>query len=134
MRACLADVVAKITSVLFEHRQELIDLVPLAGSITAPARDSETFVPIHPGVRAFWDRDKPSFIQENAESIALMVSLAVVITSIYFQLASRRRKRVLDAYNRDLIGLSRKARAAASFFVLDQCNAELAEFVGRVVQ
>jgi len=79
------EAVAKITSVLFEHRQELIDLVPLAGSITAPARDGETFVPIHPGVRAFWDRDKPSFIQENAESIALMVSLAVIVTSIYLQ-------------------------------------------------
>jgi hypothetical protein len=62
-----------------------------------------------------------------------MVSLAVVNTSIYFQLASRRRKRVLDGYNRDLISLSRKARAAPGFFVLDQCNADLAEFVSRVV-
>jgi hypothetical protein len=62
-----------------------------------------------------------------------MVSLAVVITSIYFQLASRRRKQVLDGYNRDLISLSRKARAAPGFFVLDQCNADLAEFVSRVV-
>ena len=127
------EAVAKITSVLFEHRQELIDLVPLAGSITAPARDGETFVPIHPGVRAFWDRDKPSFIQENAESIALMVSLAVIVTSIYLQSASRRRKRALDVYNRELIALARKARGAPNFAVLDQCNAELAEFVGRVV-
>lgn len=128
------DVIAKITSVLFEHRQELIDLVPLAGSITAPAQTGETFVPLHAGVRAFWDRDKPSFIQENAESIALLVSLAVIITSIYLQMASRRRKRVMDAYNRELIELSRKARAAPNFAVLDQCNAELAEFVGRIVR
>jgi len=88
-----AEVIAKITSVLFEHRRELMDLVPLAGAIAAPDRSGEAYLPIHAGVWAFWDRDKPSFIQENAEAIALMISIAVVATSLYLQLATRRRPR-----------------------------------------
>lgn len=45
-----AEVITKITSVLFEHRREMMDLVPLAGAIAAPERSGETFLPIHAGV------------------------------------------------------------------------------------
>jgi TRAP transporter TAXI family solute receptor len=129
-----AEVIAKITSVLFEHRRELMDLVPLAGAIAAPDRSGEACLPIHAGVWAFWDRDKPSFIQENAEAIALMISIAVVATSLYLQVATRRRKRVMDAYNAELIELGKRARNAPDFATIDECNALLAGFVGRIVQ
>jgi TRAP transporter TAXI family solute receptor len=129
-----ADVIAKITSVLFEHRRELMDIIPLAGAIAAPPRSGESYVPIHAGVWAFWDRDKPSFIQENAEAIALMISIAVVVTSAYLQWATRRRKWVMDAYNRELMELARRARDAPDFETLDRCNTELAGFVGRIVE
>jgi TRAP transporter TAXI family solute receptor len=128
-----ADVIAKITSVLFEHRRGLMDLVPLAG-IAAPGRTGEAYLPIHAGVWAFWNRDKPSFIQENAEAIALMISIAVVATSAYLQWVTRRRKRVMDAYNRELIELAKRARSAPDFETIDECNALLAGFVGRIVQ
>lgn len=128
-----AEVIAKITSVLFEHRRELMELVPIAGLITAPDSSGQTLVPVHAGVRAFWDRDKPSFIQENAEPIALMISIAVVTVSGYLQFANRRRKKVMDAYNRELIDLGHKARTAPDFASLDECNDELAQFVGRIV-
>jgi TRAP transporter TAXI family solute receptor len=129
-----AEVIAKLTSVLFEHRRELMDLVPLAGAIAAPDRSGESYLPIHAGVWAFWDRDKPSFIQENAEAIALMISIAVVATSAYLQWATRRRKRVMDSYNAELIALGVRARNAPDFDTLDECNALLAAFVGRIVQ
>ena len=110
-----AEVIAKITSVLFEHRREMMDLVPLAGAIAAPERSGETFLPIHAGVWAFSDRDKPSFVQPNAEAVALMISIAIVATSAYLQWATRRRKRVLDAYNAELIELGLRARSAPDF-------------------
>lgn len=128
-----AEVIAKITSVLFEHRRELMELVPLAGLITAPDSSGQSLVPVHAGVRTFWDRDKPSFIQENAEAIALMISIAVVAASGNLQLANRRRKKVMDAYNRSLIDLAARARSAPDFAVLDDCNDKLAQFVARIV-
>ena len=128
------EVISKLTSILFERRRELIDLVPLAGSITAPNRSGGTFLPIHAGAQAFYDRDQPSFLQANAEALALAVSIVVVFISGLLQLASRRRKRVMDGYNRELLELAQRARKANSFQVLDQCQAQLADFVGRIVQ
>lgn len=128
-----AEVIAKVASVLFEHRRELIEIAPIAGLITGPDSSGQTLVPVHAGVRAFWDRDKPSFLQENAEPIALMISIAVVAVSGYLQFANRRRKKVMDFYNRELIELAQKARSAPDFAVLDVCNDKLAGFVGRIV-
>lgn len=128
-----ADVIAKLTSVLFEHRRELMEIVPIAGLITAPDPSGQTLVPVHAGVRAFWDRDKPSFLQENAEPIALMVSIAVIAMSGYLQLINRRRKKVMDGFNRELIDLAHDARGAANFAELDEYNNKLAAFVARVV-
>jgi hypothetical protein len=128
-----AEVIAKVTSVLFEHRRELMEIVPIAGLITAPDSSGRTLVPVHAGVRAFWDRDKPSFLQENAEPIALMISIAVVAVSGYLQFANRRRKKVMDSYNRQLIDLGHTARIASDFAELDDCNGRLAEFVERIV-
>ena len=110
-----------------------MDLVPIAGQIATPDASGQTLVPIHAGVRAFSDQDKPSFIQENAEPIALMITIAIVTASAYLQLANRRRKKVMDAYNRELINLSQRARTAPDLKVLDECNSKLAEFVGRIV-
>ena len=53
--------------------------------------------------------------------------------SSYLQLANRRRKKVMDAYNRELITLGKRARAAPDFATLDNCNHKLAQFVGRIV-
>jgi len=127
------EVVSKLTSVLFERRRELIDIVPLAGAIAIPDRSSGTFLPIHSGAEAFYDRNEPTFLQENAEPIALMVSVLFILTSAYLQLSVRRRKRVLDAYNRDLLALAKKARSARSFKTIDKCDTRLAEFVDRIV-
>jgi TRAP transporter TAXI family solute receptor len=128
-----ADVVSALTSVLFERRRELIDLLPLAGQITAPDRSGGTILPVHAGAQAYYDRDQPSFLQENAEPIALMVSVLVILASGYLQLSTRRRKRVMDGYNRELLVLAKSARRARSFKKLDECDSELAEFVGRIV-
>lgn len=127
------EAISKLTSILFERRRELIDLLPLAGSIAAPDRSSGTFLPVHEGAQSFYDRDEPTFLQENAEPITLMVSIAVILGSGYLHFSARRRKRVLDGYNRELLALARSARQANSFAALDKYDTRLAEFVGRIV-
>jgi uncharacterized protein len=128
-----ADVINKLTAILFERRRELVDLLPLSGTIAAPDRASGTVLPIHAGAQSYYDRDQPSFLQENAEPITLFVSMLVILTSMFLHLTSRRRKRVLDGYNRELLALAQTARRARSFDKLDECDGKLAEFVGRVV-
>lgn len=127
-------VVSKLTAVLFERRRELIDLITLAGSIAIPDRSSGTFLPIHSGAQAYYDRNNPSFLQENAEQIALFVSVLVILASLYLQMSALHRKRVLDTYNQELLALAKKARAAPTFGVIDDCNTQLSLFVGRIVE
>jgi TRAP transporter TAXI family solute receptor len=129
-----ADAISRLTSILFERRRELIDLVPLAGSISVPDRSSGTFLPVHEGAQSFYDRDQPSFLQENAEPIALIVSILVVLASAYLQISALRRKRFLDRFNRELLALARAARRARSFRRLDEYDTQLGGFVERIVE
>jgi TRAP transporter TAXI family solute receptor len=98
-------VVATITRVLFERRRDLVSRTPLAGFITAPDLTVGVFLPIHPGAQRYYDREKPSFIQENAEPIALGLTFLILVGSGLLRLTSQRRKARLDDYNRDLLAV-----------------------------
>lgn len=95
--------VATITRVLFERRRDLVARTPLAGFIAAPDRAVGVFLPLHPGAQRYYDREKPSFIQENAEPIALALSFLILIGSGLLRLTSQSRKVRLDDYNRELL-------------------------------
>lgn len=127
------DIVSRLTAILFERRRELVDLLPLAGTIAAPDRSGGTILPVHAGAQSYYDRDEPSFLQENAEPITLFVSVLVILSSLLLHLGGRRRKRVLDGYNRELLALAQTARRARSFDALDTCDTRLAEFVERII-
>ena len=116
-----------------EEGRELIDLVPLAGRITIPDRASGTLLPIHAGAAAFYDRHQPSFLQENAEPIALLVSVLVVLMSLLLHLNTQRRRKILEAYNKELLDLAQMARTAPSFHVIDECHTQLSRYVPRIV-
>jgi hypothetical protein len=103
------DIAAKLTSVLFERRRELINLTPLAGFIEPPAPGGGTFIPVHLGAQRFYDRDRPSFFQQNAESLALLVTLAAVMGSGLLRLGSRRRKKRIDLYDKEILQLAVRA-------------------------
>jgi TRAP transporter TAXI family solute receptor len=103
------DIAAKLTSVLFERRRELINLTPLAGFIEPPAPGGGTFIPVHAGAQRFYDRDRPSFFQQNAESLALLLTLAAVMGSGLLRLGSRRRKKRIDLYDKEILQLAVRA-------------------------
>lgn len=127
------EIIYKLTSVLFERRRELVERITLAGWIEPPDRIMGTFLPIHPGAQAFYDRNQPSFFQENAELIAVLLSILLVTSSIFIHFNSRRRKGVMDEFNQELIQLAKSSRAAADLKELDQYQADLAEYVDRIV-
>ncbi len=97
--------VHQVTSVLFEQRKELLTLAPLAGFIRPPDRSQGTFMPVHEGAQSYYDRDKPSFLQEQAEPIALMITLAVLFISGLMQLQQRRQKIRIDQYTDRVLAL-----------------------------
>lgn len=128
-----ADPATLITRTLFERRRDLVSATPLAGFITAPDRVSGIFLPLHPGAQSYYDREKPSFFQENAEPIALVLSFLVLFGSGLVRLVSQRRKARLDDYNRELLAVWRAAAATDERDALLQHRDSLMSVLGKVV-
>ena len=102
-------VATAITRLLFERRRDLVELTPLAGFIAPPAAGGGTFMPVHAGAAAYYNRDEPSFLQENYQAFALLFSIAALMASALFRLASGRKRRRIDRYNGALLGLGADA-------------------------
>lgn len=127
------DIVARITRTLFERRRDLVEITPVAGFISAAPSAAGTFLPLHPGARRYYDREKPSFLQENAESLAVALSMLVLLGSGVVRLISQRRKRRLDRYNHQVLRLYTDVRTASDREALLAKKAELMQVLGRVV-
>ncbi|HEY9909856.1 MAG TPA: TAXI family TRAP transporter solute-binding subunit [Thermosynechococcaceae cyanobacterium] len=110
------EIVREITAVLDGQRQDIAnripdnfsDVRPLVASIKKPETTGGTGIPIHPGALAHFDRDQPSFIQENADYIALILTVILLLGSWTWEFKSwinRRRKDVADVYIEEAITL-----------------------------
>lgn len=130
------DAIRELTSILFEHRLDLTIRFSLASAISEPDLSRGLNVPLHDGAAAFFDRDKPSFIQENAEPIALGVTLLAMAFSGLLALRRRlvnRQKNRADVYNYRLLDLLARARQARTAGEIDQLRGELDAILETVV-
>jgi hypothetical protein len=115
------EVVRRVTATLFENQ---------------PALSGATLLPVHPGAAAFYNRDQPSFFQENAEPIGVAISVAAILASPLLW-AKRRweegQKGRIDVYNLDLLRVTETARTSASVSELDRLRSGLFEMLDQVV-
>lgn len=133
-RADLDDaVVDRLTRVLFERRRELMNLTSLAGFVEPPSIGGGTFIPVHPGAQRFYDRDRPSFFQENAEPLALVLTLAALMFSGLLRLGSRRKKRRIDLYNKEVLQLGARVTQCDDPQDVRRCRERLFELAAGVV-
>lgn len=126
-------VVRTLTETLFERRRELVSSSPLAGFISTADLTAGTFLPVHAGAQRYFDREKPSFIQENAEPLALLVSVLVLVGSAAIRLGSQRKQGLLDEYNHDLLVLFSEAEAETDADRLRAHRSRLMSILGLVV-
>ncbi len=111
------DIVRMFTSVLFENRRDLSIYSHLANLISKPDLEKGTILPVHEGAMAYYNRDQPSFLQENAEVIGVLFSIMAVLFSGIMWVRRRwleRQKGRVDVYNLDLVDIGRQAREAES--------------------
>ncbi|MBD2593224.1 TAXI family TRAP transporter solute-binding subunit [Nostoc spongiaeforme FACHB-130] len=111
------DVIKEITRIIFENRREIANAVspdnpevkPLVATISQPdTTNSPGFPPLHPGAIAFYQQSQPSFIQENADYVALLLTVALLLISWLRQIKSwveSRRKNEADEYIESAIKL-----------------------------
>ena len=103
------EIIERVTALIYDHRLELSEMTPLGGFLADPAELGRIVLPLHEGARRYYERDKPSFLQENADLLALYLTIIAGAVSLLFRLNNRRQKQRVDAYNRELIAIYNEA-------------------------
>lgn len=131
-----SETIRQLTEILFEHRLDLTIRFALASAISAPDDSVGLNIPLHQGAEQFYTRDQPGFLQENAEPIALMVTVFAMLVSALLALRSRlvaSQKNRADKYNHQLLDLNARAADSASHGELADMRLELNRILEIVV-
>lgn len=131
-----AEAIREVTRILFEHRSDLTIRFSLASAIKKPDFSVGSPIAVHEGAEQYYTRDEPAFIQENAEPLALMVTVMAMLISSIFAMRSRweaTQKNRMDSYNYVLLDIAEKARKTKSVSELKDLQDELFASLERVV-
>jgi TRAP transporter TAXI family solute receptor len=90
-------IVREITRILTEHRQQIIaaippefaDLKPLVAKISRPDATHGISIATHHGAIAYYERNRPSFVEEHASLLSLILSIVTLIGSGFVGLRVR---------------------------------------------
>ena len=103
--------IERVTRLIYENRRELSDYSPLAGFLADAADLTSSALPLHDGAQKYFDRDAPSFLQENVEIFAFYATMLAGLVSVLLRLNNRKQKARIDKYNRELIAIYNEAIA-----------------------
>src|SRR5262245_30969604 len=118
------DVVRVITALLMEGRQELADAIPddraevraLLAGVKPPDAPHGLGPPVHPGAQQYYDKDKPAFVEEYADFVALVLTVILLLGSWGWELRRwmvRGQKDRADDYTHAVILLITRTQATA---------------------
>lgn len=118
-------VIRAITAVLNERQQEIAERIqpasaevkPLVANIQDPRQSQAIDIPIHSGAVAYYERDEPSFVQENADFLALLLTMGLLTGSWLWELKNwieRRKKDFADDYILQAIRLMEQGKPPAA--------------------
>ncbi|WP_016948805.1 TAXI family TRAP transporter solute-binding subunit [Anabaena sp. PCC 7108] len=116
-----ANVIRKFIQAIYENRQEIANEIPLnyaevkplISSINRPRENSGVDIFLHPGALAFYERNKPSFIQEYADYIGLLLTVFLLIVQWIHQLKlwiEQSKKDEADEYLKSAISLMKEGQ------------------------
>jgi uncharacterized protein len=126
------EVIRELTRILYEHRQELASRMPLATQISSPNQTNGSILPLHPGALAYYERNKPNFLEQNSGSLGLIFTVVLAIGSGIWQLKERveqTRKNRSDRYNQKLVAIIKEIQQCPDSVTLEELRKLLyAEF------
>jgi hypothetical protein len=116
-----ANVIRKFIQAIYENRQEIANEIPLnhaevkplISSINRPGENSGIDIFLHPGALAFYERNKPSFIQEYADYIGLLLTVFLLTVQWIHQLKlwiEQSKKDEADEYLKSAISLMKEGQ------------------------
>lgn len=129
-------VIQEITRTLFEFRNEIVELYPRSATMRLPEAGENLGLPLHPGAKAYYDRERPSFLVEYADVIGLGFSVGVLVISGLWQLRlwlEKQQKNRADSYNQDLLELIQRMEVSQDVQELEHIRQQLFEILRKVV-
>jgi TRAP transporter TAXI family solute receptor len=130
------EIVFGLTKLLFEQRAALVGQSNLAGFISPLGDGDQISIPLHTGARRYYDREKPSIIQENSRLAATLLYVCALLTSVFVALRARVKQahRVrAGEYNVELMDIAGQARDAGQDDDLSPLRERLVEILQQVV-
>lgn len=132
------EVIRDITSILYENRSDLIAENPRTASIAFPGISNQNLgIPLHEGAKAYYNREKPSFLQENAEPMALIITVITIAISLLLDLKSRlsnAQKNRADGYNLEIALLLDQIHKTEDTKELAQIRTRLLDIFSKVIK
>ncbi|MEM9733161.1 MAG: TAXI family TRAP transporter solute-binding subunit [Pseudomonadota bacterium] len=131
------DAVAELVETVFSNRLDLLIRMPLSSRIADPRNEGRAALGLHPGAQRYYERNEPSFLQENAEPMALMVTLLAMLGSALLGLRRAvlaRAKNRADTYNETLLEIAARARQCRDLEDLRKMREELGLTMEAVVR
>ncbi|MGL4406122.1 MAG: TAXI family TRAP transporter solute-binding subunit [Notoacmeibacter sp.] len=131
-----ANAIRALTEILFENRLDLTVRMPLAAAITKPDESAGLAVPLHQGASDYFNRDAPSFLEANSNSLGLLLTIAAMIGSGLLALRARLlagQKNKADMFNYRLMELNTRANESESLAEFADIRAELASMMATVI-
>jgi TRAP transporter TAXI family solute receptor len=129
--------VYRLTELLFEQRAALVRHSNLAGFIRPLDFAGQIAIPVHEGAQRYYDREKPSLLQENSRIASAVLYIAALLTSLVVALRARIKKvqrvRVSD-YNMELLTMADQARNATAADALKPVAERLLEILRIMVR
>jgi TRAP-type uncharacterized transport system substrate-binding protein len=128
--------VEALTRVLMENRFDLMVRNPLAQEIKAPDLGA-LLAPLHPGAARYYLRDQPSFLESNANTIGIALTVGGILVSLGAWLRSQLtagRKNRADNFNIAVMDVSRRAREATTSAELLKCRDELDRMIEDIIR
>lgn len=129
-------VVNAITETLMERRRELVHVIPedfklirpLLAQISPPSQDRGLAPALHAGAREYYDKNKPSFLQKNADYVALILTVVLLVASWVWELkrwVERSQKDRADHYIHDVVELMNRAQRCEETIALEELRQRL---------
>jgi TRAP transporter TAXI family solute receptor len=133
-----------VTSVLLERRGEVMEEVPasmeeirlLLVQVRRPETQAGLGPPLHPGAKAFYDKDKPSFLLAHADYVGLILTVGLMAGSWIWELKrwmQREQKNTADQYSKRVVALIDTVQQIDEIPPLEAAWQELLAILGEAV-
>jgi TRAP transporter TAXI family solute receptor len=130
-------VVKDITRIIYEYHGELMREYPLAANIRSAGIDEYVSLPLHPGAQAYLNHDKPSYFVKYADTLALSLSILVLLVSGCWHLRvglKEKQKNRADAYNLRIMALIEQVHATSRYEDLSKVRRQLFAILQKVIE